>query len=146
MARDRGIALAGALLTQPMLDDRNDSPSAEQMASQPFWNRAANELAWTALLGDARGSADVSAYAAPARAEDLSGLPPVFLDVGSRDTFRDEGIAFVQRIWLAGGAAELHVWPGAFHGFDAILPGARLSRAAVAARRGWLRRVLRTSS
>jgi acetyl esterase/lipase len=141
MARDRGLALAGALLIAPMLDDRNDSPSAVQMASQPFWNRAANELGWTALLGDTRGTDAVSSYAAPARADDLSGLPPVFIDVGSRDTFRDEDIAFAQRIWLAGGSAELHVWPGAFHGFDAILPGAALAHTAVAARQDWLRRL-----
>ncbi len=143
MARDRGhIALAGALLIAPMLDDRNDTPSAEQMATQPFWNRASNELGWTALLGDARGTDAVSSYAAPARADDLSGLPPMYIDVGSVDTFRDEDIAFAQRVWLAGGDAELHVWPGAFHGFDAIAPGAAVSQAAVAARASWLRRLL----
>jgi acetyl esterase/lipase len=143
MARERGgPALAGQLLMCPMLDDRNDTPSAVQMAGTRMWNRQANEIGWTALLGDARGGPDVSPYAAPARASELSGLPPTFVDVGSVDTFRDEDVAYATRIWEAGGVAELHVWPGGFHGFDGIVPTAALSRAAVAARVDWLRRLL----
>jgi acetyl esterase/lipase len=143
LARDRGgPVLAGQLLIEPMLDDRNDTPSVHQMAELPIWNRAANEVGWTALLGDARGGPDVSPYAAPARAEDLSGLPPAFIDVGSADTFRDEDVTYASRIWQAGGVAELHVWPGGFHGFDGIAPQAALSRAAVATRVDWLRRLL----
>jgi acetyl esterase/lipase len=113
-----------------------------QLASLPMWNRQANEVGWTALLGDARGGPDVSPYAAPARATDLSGLPPAFIDVGSADSFRDEDVDYASRIWLAGGVAELHVWPGGYHGSDAIAPDAALSKAAVAAREDWLRRVL----
>jgi acetyl esterase/lipase len=112
------------------------------MAEVPMWNRAANEVGWTALLGDARGGPDVSPYAAPARATDLSGLPPAFVDVGSVDTFRDEDVTYATRIWQAGGVAELHVWPGGYHGFDGITPDAAMSRAAVAARENWLRRLL----
>ena len=143
LARDRGgPALAGQLLMCPMLDDRNDTPSARQMADLPMWNRKANEVGWTALLGSARGGPDVSPYAAPARAEDLSGLPPTFIDVGSTDTFRDEDVDYAERIWLAGGVAELHVWPGGFHGFGGIAPNAGIPKAAVAARVDWLRRLL----
>ncbi len=143
LARDRGgPALAGQLLMCPMLDDRNDTPSAHQMAELPMWNRQANEVGWTALLGDARGGPDVSPYAAPARAADVSGLPPTFIDVGSADTFRDEDVTFASRIWQAGGIAELHVWPGGYHGFDPIAPNAAISKAAVAARATWLRRLL----
>lgn len=143
LARDRGgPALLGQLLVCPMLDDRNETPSARQMAGLGVWDRAANEVGWTALLGDARGGPDVSPYAAPARADDLSGLPPAFIDVGSAETFRDEDVAYATRIWQAGGAAELHVWPGGFHGFPNAVPQAALSRAAVAAQRDWLRRLL----
>jgi len=143
LARDRGgPALAGQLLGCPMLDDRNDTPSAWQMAGLGVWDRAANEVGWTALLGAARGGPDVSPYAAPARATDLSGLPPAFIDVGSAETFRDEDVAYATRIWQAGGDAELHVWPGGFHGFASMMPQAALSRDAVAARAGWLSRVL----
>jgi acetyl esterase/lipase len=143
LARDRGgPALLGQLLVCPMLDDRNETPSARQMAGLGVWDRAANEVGWTALLGDARGGPDVSPYAAPARAADLSGLPPAFIDVGSAETFRDEDVTYAARIWQAGGAAELHVWPGGFHGFPNAVPQAALSRAAIAAQRDWLRRLL----
>ncbi|MGV9929509.1 alpha/beta hydrolase [Streptomyces olivaceoviridis] len=143
LARDRrGPRPLGQLLMCPMLDDRNDSVSSRQMAGLGVWDRTANETAWTALLGDRRGGPEVSPYAAPARATDLSGLPPAFLDVGSAETFRDEVVGYASRIWQAGGEAELHVWPGGCHGFDALAPEATLSRTARAARLGWLRRLL----
>ncbi|GAB3166416.1 alpha/beta hydrolase [Amycolatopsis stemonae] len=141
LARDRGgPRLAGQLLVCPMLDDRNDTPSAVDLDGRGLWDRAANDVGWTAYLGEHRE--DVPAYAAPARAGDLSGLPPAFLDVGTAETFRDEVVAYASRIWQAGGEAELHVWPGGFHGFDSLAPEARLSRAARAARLTWLRRLL----
>ena len=143
LARDRGgPALAGQLLLCPMLDDRNDTPSSWQMAGIGIWDHAANEVGWTALLGSARGGGDVSPYAAPARATDLSGLPPAFIDVGSAETFRDEDVAYATHIWQAGGVAELHVWPGGYHGFTIMAPEAALSRDAVAAQASWLRRLL----
>ncbi|MEU5264431.1 alpha/beta hydrolase fold domain-containing protein [Amycolatopsis sp. NPDC021455] len=143
LARDRGgPALAGQLLVCPMLDDRNDTASAVDLDGRGLWDRTANMIGWTAYLGDRRGTDDVPAYAAPARAEDLSGLPPTFLDVGSVETFRDEVITYANRIWQAGGDAELHVWPGGFHGFDSLAPEAKVSRAARAARLTWLRRLL----
>ncbi len=143
LARDRGgPALAAQMLMCPMLDDRNDTPSAWQMAGLGVWDRASNEVGWTALLGAARGGPDVSPYAAPARATDLSGLPPAFIDVGSAETFRDEAVTYASRIWQAGGVAELHVWPGGFHGFGMMVPQAAISRESAAAQRNWLRRVL----
>jgi acetyl esterase/lipase len=143
LARDReGPRPLGQVLMYPMLDDRNDTPSAHQMAGVGAWDRTANETAWTAVLGEARGGPDVPAYAAPARASDLSGLPPAFLDVGSAETFRDEVVDYASRIWRAGGVAELHVWPGGFHGFDAFAPHTVLARDARAARTAWLRRLL----
>ncbi|WP_069768836.1 alpha/beta hydrolase [Streptomyces sp. LUP30] len=143
MLRDRrGPRPLGQLLMCPMLDDRNDTCSSHQMAGVGVWDRTANETGWTALLGERRGGPDVSPYAAPARAEDLSGLPPAFLDVGSAETFRDEVVAYASRIWQAGGIAELHVWPGGFHGFDGFAPQVALSRSARAAHLDWLRRLL----
>ncbi|NUT26397.1 MAG: alpha/beta hydrolase [Streptomyces sp.] len=143
LVRDRkGPELIGQMLMCPMLDDRNDSPSTRQMAGLGVWDRTANETGWTALLGERRGGADVPAYAAPARAEDLSGLPPAFLDVGSAETFRDEVVAYASRLWQAGGTAELHVWPGGFHGFDGFAPQAALSQACRGAHLAWLRRLL----
>ncbi|MFH8897978.1 alpha/beta hydrolase [Streptomyces coeruleorubidus] len=143
LTRDRkGPQPIGQVLMCPMLDDRNETPSTYQMAGLGVWDRTANETGWTALLGSRRGGPDVPAYAAPARAEDLSGLPPAFLDVGSAETFRDEVVAYASRIWQAGGVAELHVWPGGFHGFDGFAPQAALSQSARVAHVNWLRRLL----
>lgn len=143
MARDRGgPALFGQLLMCPMIDDRNDTASARDMAGLGVWDRTSNETGWTALLGEARGTDDVSPYAAPAREPDLSNLPPAFIDVGSAETFRDEDVAYASGLWQAGGVAELHVWPGGFHGFDGMVPQAALSRSARATRLDWLRRLM----
>jgi acetyl esterase/lipase len=144
MARDSGgPAITGQLLMCPMLDDRFITPSSTMLAEGAgVWDRDSNTTGWTALLGDRRGSEDVSPYAAPARASDLAGLPATFLDVGSVETFRDEVVHYADRIWRAGGNAELHVWPGGFHGFDLMAPDAALSRDAKGARLQWLRRLL----
>ncbi|MFJ2559222.1 MULTISPECIES: alpha/beta hydrolase [unclassified Streptomyces] len=143
LARDRGgPELTAQMLMSPMLDDRNDSYSAIQMAGLGIWDRAENQVGWTALLGDAVGGPDVSPYGAPARATDLSGLPPTFIDVGAAETFRDEAVTYAGRIWQAGGQAELHVWPGVFHGSLGFAPQARVSQDTFAAYRAWLRRVL----
>jgi acetyl esterase/lipase len=143
IARDRrGPRLLGQVLMCPMLDDRNETPSSHELIGEGVWDRESNLTGWTALLGVKRGATDVSPYAAPARATDLSGLPPAFIDVGSVETFRDEDIAYACRIWQAGGQAELHVWPGGFHGFDARVRDAALSVAARQARLVWLKRLI----
>ncbi|MFC5664542.1 alpha/beta hydrolase [Kitasatospora misakiensis] len=143
LTRDRGGPVpAGQLLLSPMLDDRDRTFSTRQLAGHDTWDRTSNATAWRALLGERYGAADLPPYAAPARATDLSGLPPAYVEVGSAETFRDEAVAYADAIWRAGGAAELHVWPGAFHGFDTFAPGAAVSRDAREARVRWLRRLL----
>jgi acetyl esterase/lipase len=143
IARDRGGPdLIGQMLQCPMLDDRCDTESARQMEHVGLWNTLSNRTGWTALLGERRGGAEVSPYAAPARAVDLSGLPPAFIDVGSVESLRDEAVQFALEMWRVGGSAELHVWSGAFHSFDQWVPGAVVSDSAVKARLAWLRRVL----
>ena len=143
LARDRGgPAIAAQLLVSPMLDDRNDTVSAHQIDGVGVWDRTSNETGWTALLGARRGGDAVADASAPGRARDLGGLAPAFLSVGSGEVFRDETVAYASRIWACGGVAELHVWPGGFHGFENFAPAAGLSRAAAAARDGWLTRVL----
>jgi acetyl esterase/lipase len=144
LARDRGgPAILGQMLLSPMLDDRNDTPSVAQLADVALWDGTTNVTAWDALLGDARGGPDVSPYAAPARADDLAGLPATFIDVGSVEIFRDEAVSYATRLWQAGVATELHVWAGGFHGFEHALPQAALSQDAMAARGRWLHRLLR---
>lgn len=144
MARDRGNPLlAGQLLNCPMLDDRNETVSSRQYDGIGAWDRNNNDTAWDAILGSDRFTDAVSPYSAPARATDLSGLPPAYIEVGAAEVFRDESIHYASRIWAAGGEAELHVWSGAYHGFSGFSPDAIVSRAAVDARDSWLRRTLR---
>lgn len=141
--RDRGGPVPiGQMLLSPMLDDRNNTFSSHQMAGRDTWDRTSNATAWQALLGDRYGAGDLPPYAAPARATDVSELPPAYIEVGSAETFRDEAVAYADAIWQAGGQAELHVWPGAFHGFDTLAPRAALSQDARDARSRWLRRII----
>ena len=143
LARDRrGPALAGQVLMYPMLDDRNNTVSAHQIDGVGVWDRTSNETGWSALLGPRRGGEHVTSYAAPSRATDLSDLPPAFIDVGSAEVFRDEAVAYATTIWASGGTAELHVWPGGFHGFDLIAPHAVLSQAMTATRMAWVGRLV----
>lgn len=147
-ARDRGgPALVGQVLDYPMLDDRLGSGSHAQFDGVGVWDRVSNETGWDALLGSVRGSADVSAYAAPARAADvggigLAGLPPAYIDVGAAEIFRDESIAYADAIWRAGGDAELHVWAGAFHACDIFAPHTAVGRNMIRTRDSWLEKIL----
>ena len=143
LARDRGgPPLLGQLLVSPMLDDRNETVSSHQIDGVGVWDRESNDTGWNALLGDRRGTDTVSIYAAPARATDLTGLPPAYLECGSAEVFRDEDVAYASSLWAAGVQAELHVWPGAFHASDQLAPDAALSREAVTARDAWMARLL----
>ncbi|UKY54706.1 alpha/beta hydrolase [Streptomyces inhibens] len=146
LTRDRGgPGPLGQLLLCPMLDDRDSTFSSHQMTGLGMWDLTSNATAWKALLGDRYGGADLPPYAAPARATALSGLPPAYIEVGSAEMFRDEDVAYANAIWQAGGQAELHVWPGAYHGFDSLAPRAALSQDARNARTRWLRRLLAQS-
>ncbi|WP_375389083.1 alpha/beta hydrolase [uncultured Amnibacterium sp.] len=142
-ARDRGgPAIIGQVLDYPMLDDRGATGSTAQFDGVGVWDRVSNETGWTASLGAGRGGPDVSPYAAPSRAADLSALPPAFIDVGAAEIFRDEAIDYAERIWAAGGDAELHVWSGGFHAFDIFAPHTRLARGMIQARSDWVGAVL----
>lgn len=144
MARDRsGPALAGQLLLCPMLDNSNSTVASYQYDGIGTWMRDANLLAWRCVLGEELAySTEASQYAAPTRATDLSGLPPAFIEAGAAEMFRDEDVDYATRIWATGGNAELHIWAGGFHGFDIYAPESEITRAALAARHSWLRRVL----
>jgi len=143
LARDRqGPAVVGQVLVSPMLDDRDATLSARQFDGVGVADREMTRFGWDAYLGDRRGGADVSIHAAPGRATDLAGLPPAYVDCGSAEVFRDEAVAYAGALWAACVQAELHVWPGAFHGSASMLPQATLSRRAVAALRDWTGRLL----
>ncbi len=143
MARDKGgPALAGQVLMYPMLDERNNTVSSHQIDGIGVWDHTSNDMGWTALLGDRRGSGGVSIYESPSQTTDLTNLPPTYLEVGSAEVFRDETVAYASAIWAAGGVAELHVWPGGYHLFELFAPHAALSTAARDTRTAWVRRTL----
>ena len=139
LARDRGFpALRFQMPIYPMIDDRNETPSSHEITDIGLWDRAGNIEAWKWYLGD--GKADQ--YAAPARAGDLTGLPPTFIDVGTVDLFRDEDITFAMRLMQAGVPTELHVNPGAYHAAEVFAPECELSGVIWARRIEALRRAL----
>ena len=124
LARDRGgPAIARQLLVYPMLDDRTLT-SDPHMADALLWSDDDNRTGWTALLGASAGSDadEVSIYAAPARATDLSSLPPAYIDVGGLDLFRDEDVDYATRLQRCGVPVELHVVAGVPHAFDILAP------------------------
>lgn len=143
LARDREFPpLSHQVLICPMIDDRFETPSSRMLDGEGVWDRNDNLFGWTSLLGKRRGGPDVSPYAAPARAEDLSGLPRTYIDCGASEGFRDEAILYATRLSQAGVLVDFHMWGGGFHGFDAMATHAAVSRASLAARDEFLRRAL----
>ncbi|MEW6299439.1 MAG: alpha/beta hydrolase [Thermodesulfobacteriota bacterium] len=143
LARDRAeVEVCFQLLIYPMIDDRNIAPASETIPDTLVWTRENNRMGWRAYLGREPGGADVAPYAAAARATDLTGLPPAYIPVGDLDLFLDENITYAQRLLAAGVPTELHVYPGAFHGFNGFVPGAEISRRFNADRDNALKRAL----
>jgi acetyl esterase/lipase len=131
-AREQGLALAAQILIYPMLDDRTADVDADR-APLLTWTVDANVTAWRALLGDVAGGPP-SPLIAPARLECFEGLAPAYIEIGDLDLFRDESLAYAARLAAAGVPLELHVHPGAPHGFERFAPGSGLARRALADR------------
>jgi acetyl esterase/lipase len=124
-ARDRAVVSPAAqLLVYPMLDDRSSARTELDTVEHRLWNRAANRWGWSSYLGGADPDTAV-----PARRTDLAGLPPAWIGVGSNDLFHDEDLAYAQALVDAGVPCEVEVVPGAFHGFDGVVPKAAVSLA-----------------
>jgi acetyl esterase/lipase len=141
LTRDRGgPALAFQLLDCPMLDDRQQTVSS-QVSGLAVWSKESNTFGWRAYLGDLYGTADVPIHAAPARATDLRGLPPAFVSVGTVDGFHDEDVDYAVRLNHAHVPTELHVYPGAPHGYQ-MAAESDLAKRAWRDKTDWLRRQL----
>lgn len=122
LARDRGeITPVFQLLAYPMLDDR--SSTTADNPHYRLWSTRSNHFGWTAYLGDADPQIVV-----PARRDDLSGLAPTWIGVGTHDLFHDEDLTYAERLRSAGVPCEVEVIPGVFHGFDLFLPKAQVSQ------------------
>jgi acetyl esterase/lipase len=99
------------LLVYPMLDDR--SALTPDKPGYRLWDTRANAFGWSSYLG----AADPQ-IAVPGRRDDLAGLAPAWIGVGSNDLFHDEDLAYAERLKAAGVPCDVEVVPGAFHGFD----------------------------
>ena len=142
LARDRGeVPLAVQYLDCPMLDDRQVTASS-RLAGLPVWSRESNAFGWRSYLGDLYGTDRIPYTAAAARAEDLSGLPPAFVSVGAVDGFLDEDVDYALRLNHAGVPTELHVYPGACHGYQ-LAVGSQIARQSRRDVEGWLARQIR---
>lgn len=122
LARDRGeVSPVFQVLAYPMLDDR--SSAGDSSPNHRLWSTRSNRFGWTAYLGDADPR-----VAVPGRRDDLSGLPPAWIGVGTHDLFHDEDLAYAQRLIDAGVPCHVEVIPGAFHGFDVVAHKAPVSQ------------------
>jgi len=127
------------MLIYPMLDDRNVTDSSHEIDDLRTWNREANLVCWDAYLPNRTTAVDVSGYASPSRATDLSGLPPAYIAVGDLDLFRDEDLEYARRLLKAGVPTDLHVYAGAFHGSDNLVPMSTISERQISDRNVALR-------
>ena len=125
---NNGPALVLQLLIYPMIDDTHATASGKEITHPTVWNRDVSHKAWKMYLGAEHGTEKVSAYAAAARAKDLSDLPPAFITVGTLDLFRDEDINYAQRLMAAGIPTDLEVYAGMFHGAEMFVPMADISQ------------------
>ncbi|NMN05436.1 MULTISPECIES: alpha/beta hydrolase [unclassified Novosphingobium] len=142
IARDHGeVPLVLQVLTYPMLDDRTGSTvTPPPGVGKLGWDAQANRFGWASFLGVTPGSRAVPAAGVPARLADPRGLAPAFVAVGGIDLFVDEDITYARRLTDAGVPTELLVIPGAYHGFDRVVPDAGPSRRLIQARFDALRR------
>ncbi|MCX5097102.1 alpha/beta hydrolase [Streptomyces sp. NBC_00365] len=140
----RATRLAGAGASRPRIPSLHPRATGvfARLATALSLNRHMAELMWDNYLGDMemRRSDNVSPYAAPARAEDLAGLPPTYTALAEFDPLRDEGFAYAQRLINAGLPTELRHFPGASHGVSELVPGAEVSRRMIAGQLDALRR------
>lgn len=110
------------LLIYPMLDDRTVTRSDMAESNHLIWNQKSNRFGWESYLGQKCGAENMPAYAVPARRQELSGLPPAWIGVGTEDLFYEEDLAYARKLQEAGVPCETHIVQGAFHGFDATNP------------------------
>ncbi|WP_395447773.1 alpha/beta hydrolase [Aminobacter sp. UC22_36] len=129
-------------LRYPMLDDRTALHTPPAHVGTFIWNWQSNAFGWASVLGRKPVMDAAPEGAVPARAESLHGLPPTWIGVGTLDLFAQESMAFAARLVEAGVPVEMSVVPGAYHGFDTMVPAARISVNFIASWKSALRRVL----
>jgi len=131
LARDRNeLQVIFQLLIYPMLDDRNILQADETIPDTILWTRANNLFGWRAYLGQEPGTDNTPKYASPGRTNTLEGLPPTYMMIGDLDLFLEENIEYAKRLIRAGVPTDMHIYKGAFHGFDSMAPNSGAAQRA----------------
>ncbi len=118
------------LLLYPMIDNLHATQSGKY-ENHPIWNQQTSFNAWEMYLGGTPKDG-ASPYAAAMRAESLAGLPPAYICVGTEDLFRDEDIAYANRLIAEGIPTELCILPGVYHAAEGFVPDAPVSQRLTA--------------
>lgn len=116
LARESGPAIRFQLLWYPATTWDTSLPSFEENADAPILNLAAIGGVSRWYVGDMDLS-DMPATLAPARAKDLSGLPPAYIAVAGHDPLRDDGTRYAELLSDAGVPVELHNAATLVHGY-----------------------------
>jgi len=133
-----GVQPVAQWLLAPMLDDRTAALRELDGLMHPVWTNRMNRAAWRNYLDQEPGDENVPAYAAPARRENLSGLPPAFISVGDIDLLYAENRQYADRLKQHGVAVTFETVAGAPHGFEEIARRSKISKAYLARAREWL--------
>ncbi|MDF2014701.1 alpha/beta hydrolase [Priestia megaterium] len=132
LARDRQYpSICFQMPLYPMIDDRNNTPSTNEIKEGLVWNQKTNEAGWKMYLGEIYGTDNIPPYAVPARADDYRNLPYTYTCVGQLDPFRSETLTYVTKLAQAGVDVEFHLYPGAYHWFEQLNPNVNISIYAV---------------
>jgi acetyl esterase/lipase len=146
-ARDQGqIRVAAQILVYPMLDDRTVLRTDLDESGFRLWDNQSNRIGWSSYLGHEAGAAEASNVAVPARNEDLRGLPPAWIGVGDLDLFRDEDMAYAERLRAADVPCETLVVDGVFHGFDGVVQDSAATKRFRASMFAAMKKALRPAS
>lgn len=130
-ARDtKQVKIAFQMPIYPMIDDREITPSSQNMPIYP-WNSKANKIGWELYLKNLRkNKQEIPIYAAAARAKDFNNLPPTITFVGDLEPFLDETINYVNALKDAGVHVIFKCFKGCYHAFDSLVPKAKISQKA----------------
>ena len=135
---DEGDPVVAQWLFCPMLDDRTAADRDRDAADHLVWNNRSNLVGWSAYLGAGVGAESLPPYAAPARREDLAGMPPTWISTSDIELFFDEDADYAHRLRAAGTDVTLEVVAGAPHGFESWAPRHPMALELLTTARSWL--------
>lgn len=127
----KDVAVAFQMPLYPMLDYRNNTTSALSCSHTPIWDTKTNEICWAHYLKDLhKRGANIPVYASAALNTDYSDFPPTISFVGELEPFRDEVVEYINQLKQASIPTQFKLFPKAFHGFESVVPQAKISIAA----------------